>query len=206
MTNALSPKAAEELFDVTLRSRKGGARPILVAGAGHTFCVGGDLAEMQTVDDAHTQFIWKSTWFHATLTISSDIDLPVIAAVNGAAAGASFSFVSACDHVIAARTANFVSDYTVAGLTPDGSSTYFLAKHVDLMRAKEQMLTNRPLSAERAADCGILNSVVELETLHAEAEVAARTFASGATKACCGPPIPMGLKRNSTGTHAPLPI
>ena len=72
------------------------------------------------------------------------------------------------DYVIASEKAKFISAYTASGLTPDGSSTYFLAKHVGLLRAKELMLTNRLLTAQEAMEWGLVNKVVPYEELEAE--------------------------------------
>jgi len=106
--------------------------------------------------------------------------------VNGSAGGAGLSILLAGDYVIAADTAKFVSGYTASGLTPDGSSTHFLAKHVGLLRAKELMLTNRALSAREACEWGLVSRVVAHETLMDEAEAMARQFAGGPTKAFGG--------------------
>ena len=88
--------------------------------------------------------------------------------------------------MIAAEGAKFVSAYTASGLTPDGSSTYFIAKHIGLLRAKELALTNRVLSAEEACDWGLVNKVVPSDALLEEAMAVAGRFAKGATKALGG--------------------
>ena len=90
------------------------------------------------------------------------------------------------DYVIASEKAKFVSAYTSSGLTPDGSSTYYLAKHVGLLRAKELMLTNRVLSAAEAQEWGLVNKVVPPESVMEEAHTMARHIASGPTKAFGG--------------------
>jgi 2-(1,2-epoxy-1,2-dihydrophenyl)acetyl-CoA isomerase len=90
------------------------------------------------------------------------------------------------DYVIASERAKFVSAYTSSGLTPDGSSTYYLAKHVGLLRAKELMLTNRALTADEAQSWGLVNRVVPPGALMDEAYATARQIASGPTKAFGG--------------------
>jgi 2-(1,2-epoxy-1,2-dihydrophenyl)acetyl-CoA isomerase len=90
------------------------------------------------------------------------------------------------DYVIASERAKFVSAYTSSGLTPDGSSTYYLAKHVGLLRAKELMLTNRTLTADEAQSWGLVNRVVPPGALMDEAYATARQIASGPTKAFGG--------------------
>ena len=90
------------------------------------------------------------------------------------------------DIVVAADDAAFVSAYTSAGITPDGSATYFLAKHIGLMRAKELVLTNRRLSAREAVDWGLITKAVPRDQLTATAKTLALEFANGPTKAYGG--------------------
>ncbi|MCZ6590205.1 MAG: enoyl-CoA hydratase-related protein, partial [Alphaproteobacteria bacterium] len=113
----------------------------------------------------------------------SRMDAPLVMAVNGTAAGGGFSLALAGDYVIAADSAKFISAYTASGLTPDGSSTYYLAKHVGLLRAKELILTNRLLSAEEACAWGLVSKVVPGDQLMDEAMATARAFATGPTRA-----------------------
>ena len=107
-------------------------------------------------------------------------------AVNGTAGGGGFSLLLAGDYVLASDKAKFVSAYTASGLTPDGSSTFFLAKHIGLLRAKELMLTNRVLTADEAQDWGLVTRVVPAEELQNEAQKLAEKFARGPTQAYGG--------------------
>jgi 2-(1,2-epoxy-1,2-dihydrophenyl)acetyl-CoA isomerase len=107
----------------------------------------------------------------------------VVAAVNGTAAGAGLSLACACDLVIAQENARFVMAYTRVGLTPDGSSTWFLPRIVGLQRALELALTNRELSAEEARSWGIVTEVVDERGFDARVETIAATLARGATGA-----------------------
>jgi len=111
------------------------------------------------------------------------MDPPVVAAVHGAAAGAGMSLACACDLVVAAESARFTMSYSNAGLTPDGSSTYYLPRLVGLRRATELTLTNRRLSAQEAMEWGIVTRVVPDEDLSEEATALASQLAAGATKA-----------------------
>jgi 2-(1,2-epoxy-1,2-dihydrophenyl)acetyl-CoA isomerase len=113
----------------------------------------------------------------------SDGNAPVIAAVNGTAAGAGLSMVCSCDLVLAAESAKFTMAYTRIGLTPDGSSTYFLPRIVGLKRALELTLTNRLFSAQEAQEWGIVTKVVPDANLQAEADALAAQLASSATGA-----------------------
>ena len=97
------------------------------------------------------------------------MDAVLITAVNGTAAGAGFSLAVTGDLVLAAESASFTMAYTRAGLSPDGSSSYFLPRLIGITKTKELMLTNRTLSAQEASQWGLVTEVVP------DAELAART-------------------------------
>jgi 2-(1,2-epoxy-1,2-dihydrophenyl)acetyl-CoA isomerase len=111
------------------------------------------------------------------------MNAPVLAAVHGSAAGAGLSLVCAADFVLAADSAKFTMAYTRAGLTPDGSSTYFLSRIVGLRRALDLTLTSRVLSAVEAEQLGIVTRVVSEAQLADEVGALAAGFASGPTLA-----------------------
>lgn len=186
--NALTQKLAEELFDVSVRcTTDENVRAVIITGAGKLFCGGGDLKEFdENMHRGEAHLIHIATILHAALIRFAKMDAPVIMAVNGTAGGGGFSIALAGDYVIAADRAKFVSAYTASSLTPDGSSTYFLAKHVGLLRAKELMLTNRVLTAHEAQEWGIVNRVVDGDDLMDEAKKLASQFAQGPTKAYGG--------------------
>jgi len=120
---------------------------------------------------------------HLAVSRLNRMDAPVIVAVNGTAAGAGFSIALCGDLAIAAESARFTMAYTRAGLTPDGSSTYFLPRLVGLRRAKELTLTNRTLSAAEALDWGLVNRVVPDAEVLPAARALAEELAQGATLA-----------------------
>ncbi len=186
--NALNARMAAELLDVGISCATNSAiRAVIVTGTGRLFCAGGDLKEMHAQGDNKQAHLTRmATDLHAALARFAHMDAPVVMAVNGTAAGAGFSLALSGDYVIASDKAKFVSAYTASGLTPDGSSTYYLAKHVGLLRAKELLFTNRLLSAEEACNWGIVNRVVADADLMAEARTMARKFATGPTKAFGG--------------------
>lgn len=186
--NALNAEMAEELREVsTVCSVDDAIRAVVITASGKMFCAGGDLAEVHSAGSARGAHMRRmTTSLHSALERFATMNAPVIVAVNGTAAGAGFSLALSGDYVIASESAKFVSAYTAAGLTPDGSSTYFLAKHVGLLRAKELMLSNRPLSAEEAMAWGIVNKIVSSADLLASATELAKSFASGPTKAFGG--------------------
>ena len=150
--NALNLAMAQELFAVSLICGTDPAvRAVLLTGTGKLFCGGGDLAAMDAAGDGREPLLLEmATLLHQAIIRFGQRDAPLGVAVNGSAGGAGLSILLAGDYVIAADTAKFVSGYTASGLTPDGSSTHFLAKHVGLLRANELMLTNRALSARAA--------------------------------------------------------
>lgn len=184
--NALDARMTEELFDVSMQCVALELRAVIVTAVGKVFCGGGALTEMDAVDDKHAHLTRMATIFHAAMVQFTRLDAPVIMAINGSAGGAGFSIALSGDYVIASDQAKFVSSYTAAGLTPDGTSTYYLAKHVGMLRAKELFLTNRVLSAQEAMDWGIVNKVVPADELMDEARKMAAKFASGPTKAFGG--------------------
>jgi 2-(1,2-epoxy-1,2-dihydrophenyl)acetyl-CoA isomerase len=181
--NALNARMAEELFEVSVLCGARDVRAVILTAEGRMFCGGGDLAEMSASSDAHAHLTKMATVLHAAVSRLAYNDAPVVTAVNGTAGGGGFSLALAGDVVLAAEGAKFVSAYTASGLTPDGSSTYFLAKHVGLLRAKELMLTNRVLTAAEACGWGLVTRVVPAEDLAAEARKVAEGFAAGPTKA-----------------------
>ncbi|MEM7212452.1 MAG: enoyl-CoA hydratase-related protein [Pseudomonadota bacterium] len=186
--NAMNGAMLGEIWEAALICEEDPAiRAVIITATGKMFCAGGDLKEFNGKGDGLAAFVTRqATLLHAGITRFQRMDAPVIIAVNGVAAGAGLSLVASGDVVLAAENAAFVSAYTASGLTPDGSSTYFLAKHIGLMRAKEMVLLNRKLSAEEACDWGLVTQVVPADDLMTQAREMAAGFAAGATKAYGG--------------------
>ncbi len=183
--NAIHQPMVDELADIAVRCyRDKEVRAVVLTGAGKMFCGGGDLKTFHELGGGAADYVDRTaTVLHHAISRFSRMDAPVVMAINGTAAGGGFSLALAGDYVIAADSAKFISAYTASGLTPDGSSTYYLAKHIGLLRAKEMILTNRLLSAEEACDWGLVNRVVPADELMDAAMELARTFAAGPTKA-----------------------
>ena len=183
--NVLNAEMGRELHDAVLRCDAHDAvRAVLITGSGRFFCAGGDLKSFAAQGDDLPRHLKQVTAdFHAAVSRLNRMDAPVVMAINGVAAGAGFSFALAGDLAIAAESARFTMAYTRAGLTPDGSSTYFLPRLVGLRRAKELTLTNRTLSAQEALAWGIVNQVVADAELIATARALAADLAGGATLA-----------------------
>ena len=183
--NALNADMARELFDTALRcDTDPQIRCAILTAKGRMFCAGGDLKDFNRQGAALPAYLTATaTALHNAIIRFQTMDAPLIVAVNGTAAGAGFSMVLSGDYVLAADHAKFVSAYTASGLTPDGSSTYFLAKHVGLLRAKDLALTNRVLGAEEARDWGLVSKIVAADRLADEARELAAQFAAGPSRA-----------------------
>jgi 2-(1,2-epoxy-1,2-dihydrophenyl)acetyl-CoA isomerase len=187
--NALDPAMARELCDVANRcSSDRAVRAAVITGRGEqAFCAGGDVSAFAArLDDIEVLVKEMTTCLHAAVSRFARMRAPLIAAVNGVAAGAGFSLVTCCDLALAADHATFTSAYTRIGLTPDGSSTHALARVVGTRRAMELYLTNRVLGATEALDWGLVNRVVPAAELTAEAAALARRLADGPTAAYGG--------------------
>jgi len=156
-------------------------RAVIITGSGRFFCAGGDVKEMFTHGDNVGGAIKNlADDLHMAISTFSRMNKPVIMAVNGIAAGAGFSLAVSGDIVIAADTAALTMAYTKAGLSPDGSSSYFLPRLVGLRRAQELMFTNRTLSAQEALDWGLVTQVVPSDDLMSSALELAENLAAGA--------------------------
>jgi 2-(1,2-epoxy-1,2-dihydrophenyl)acetyl-CoA isomerase len=156
---------------------------VLLRGEGRVFCGGGDLKSFSQEPDlpAHLEAVTRH--LHAALYSLAQLDAPVVAAVQGSAAGAGLGLVGAADLVVAAASAKFVMAYTKLGLTPDGSSSWYLTRVLGLRRALELTLTNRVLNAEEALAWGLVNRVVPDDALDSEARALAAELAAGPTGA-----------------------
>jgi 2-(1,2-epoxy-1,2-dihydrophenyl)acetyl-CoA isomerase len=161
--NALNLEMARELMHATIAADEDpGVRCVVLTGAGKAFFAGGDLSTFAAAGDQRGALIKEmTTYFHAAISRLSRMDAPVIAAINGVAAGAGFSTMLACDLAIAASSAKLTMAYTKSGLSPDGSSSWFLPRIVGLRRAQELTLTNRVLTAAEALDWGLITRVVD---------------------------------------------
>ena len=186
--NSLNREMADDLYAAALRcAHDDQIRAVIMTGAGNVFSAGGDLKSFHAERDAlPAKLAALLDHFHGAVTHLSRMRAPVIAAVNGVAAGAGLSLACAADVVLAAESAHFTMAYTRAGLTPDGSATFFLPRIVGLHRALDLALTNRTLSATEAEQWGIVSRVVPDDALADEAWALATQLASGATLALGG--------------------
>ncbi len=183
--NAMSPQCAREFSEVAIICDDDpDVRAVVLTGAGKMFCAGGDLGAFVSAGMGAKSLLKQMAGdLHMGLSRLARSTAPVIAAVNGTAAGAGFSLVMAADLAIAAESAVFTMAYTNAGLSPDGSSTFYMPRKIGDRRARELMLTNRVLKAPEALQWGIVNQVVADDEVVAQATKLAEKFASGPTLA-----------------------
>jgi 2-(1,2-epoxy-1,2-dihydrophenyl)acetyl-CoA isomerase len=184
--NAINAQMASELRTVALSlSRDPSVRAVVLQSFGRVFCGGGDLGAFAAApaDEVSAHIESLTIDLHAALARLAKMDAPVVAAVAGSAGGAGMSLVAACDLVVAGASAKFTMGYTKAGLVPDGTSSFFLARAVGLRRACDLVLTNRVLTATEAEQWGLVNRVVADDAVRDEALALARSLAAGPTKA-----------------------
>lgn len=183
--NALNARMGEELLDVAVRVlHDDSLRAMLITGAGRAFCAGGDIKSFVEAGDGIAELTDRMTVpLHAYVSKIVRMPKPVVAAVNGPAAGAGFSIAMAADLVAASEDAVFTFAYTGIGASPDGSSTFTVPRLIGMRRALELALTNRTLSAAEALDWGLVNRVLPAEGFGEAALAWARELASGPTLA-----------------------
>jgi 2-(1,2-epoxy-1,2-dihydrophenyl)acetyl-CoA isomerase len=178
--NALNlPMARELCRAATYCTVEQGVRAVVLTGTGKAFCAGGDVKKMveELNDNGRPDLFLRelAMYLHSFIAEIARMPKPVIAAVNGTAAGAGFSMSLACDMSIAVEAARFVMAYTNIGLVPDGSGTYFLSRLVGVKKALEITFLNAPIGAAEAHGLGIVNQVLPSgEFERGVAEVAAK--------------------------------
>jgi len=158
-------------------------RVLVLTGAGRAFCAGQDLSDRAVAPGGAAVDLGESIdKYYAPLVLAlRRLPLPVICAVNGVAAGAGANLPLACDIVLAARSASFVEVFCKLGLIPDTGGTYFLPRLLGSARATALAMLGDKLSAEQAADWGLIWKCVDDDQLAAETDRLARHFASAPT-------------------------
>lgn len=183
--NVMNAEMVRDLMEVSLTCADDAeVRVVLLTAEGKAFCAGGDLRSFaEAGEDVSRHITEMTTYLHAACSRFAHMDAPLVVAVNGVAAGAGLSLVCMGDLALSASSAKFTSAYTAAGLTPDGSSTWFLPRLIGLRRAQELYLTNRMLNAEEAEEWNLINRVVDDDELMTEATALAEKLADGPTGA-----------------------
>jgi len=179
--NSFTVEMHEEVQDAL--GKLDGARVLVLTGAGRGFCAGQDLndravAPGQSVDLGHS----VETYYNPLIRKLTSLPFPVIARVNGVAAGAGANIALACDMVIAAKSAKFIQSFASIGLIPDSGGTWVLPRLVGQARALGLALTAEPLPAEQAAEWGLIWRAVADEALDGEVDALAAKFASAPTR------------------------
>lgn len=162
-----------------------GCRAVVLTGAGRAFCAGQDLADGDpTIDFEDPDLgLTLETYYNPLIRMMRGLEKPIVAAVNGPAAGAGANIALACDIVLAARSAYFQQVFTGIGLIPDAGGTWWLTRHLGEARAKGLALTAEPLPAEKAEAWGLIWKAVDDAMLMSEAEALARRLADGPARA-----------------------
>jgi 2-(1,2-epoxy-1,2-dihydrophenyl)acetyl-CoA isomerase len=183
--NAFGAKLREDMTEALDAVESGSARCLLITGAGRAFCSGANLSDPDRKPrdrQAEARGEVKSdleAWYNPTFLRLRALDMPIVAAVNGIAAGAGMSLALSADLKIAARSASFLQAFARIGLVPDCGSSYVLPRLIGLSRAMELSLLADRLPAETALQWGLINRVADDSDLMDAAMQMARRMATG---------------------------
>ncbi len=191
--NALTPDSVRSIIETLERiSTDDSARAVLLSGAGDDFCSGADIVAANADRDEKPKpgNLQRRTAVqaHRLIELLTQIQLPVVCAVRGAAAGLGCQLALAADFTIAAESARFIEPFVTRGFTPDSGATWLLPRLVGIARAKELLLLGEPVSGVRAAEWGMIHRAVPDDALETEALALARRLAEG-------PTVAMGLTK-----------
>jgi len=184
--NAFNRELHAALREALTEAADASVRCVVVTGAGKGFCAGQDLKEFGEVSASIDESLEQT--YHPNVRLIRSLEKPVLAAVNGPAAGAGLSFACACDLRVASEAATFVPGFIGIGLVPDAGGTWFIHRLLGFSRALEWMSSNRRLSATEALEWGLVSEVIpaadfEARVAELAAEWAARpTLAIARTK------------------------
>ncbi|HVR91655.1 MAG TPA: enoyl-CoA hydratase-related protein [Novosphingobium sp.] len=188
--NAAPPAMFDEISDAL--DNLGSARALLITGAGRAFCSGADLQARgsASVTGSGGSYGALTRHYNPTMMKLARLNIPVITAVNGPAAGVGCSLALASDFAIAGKSAYFLQAFVNIGLVPDGGASWTLARLVGKARATEMMLLGEKIGAEKAADWGLIYKCVEDDVLQVEARALAVRLAGG-------PSLALGIMRQN---------
>jgi 2-(1,2-epoxy-1,2-dihydrophenyl)acetyl-CoA isomerase len=182
--NAMPPQMADEIGAAL--DQLEGARCVLITGEGRAFCSGADLSargEGASVSGGQGAYNALSKSYNPLMLKLVKLNVPVITAVNGPAAGVGCSLALASDFAIAGKSAYFLQAFVNIGLVPDGGASWVLARLVGKARATEMMMLGEKIQAEKAVEWGLIYRCVEDADLMAEAKALAVRLANGPTVA-----------------------
>jgi 2-(1,2-epoxy-1,2-dihydrophenyl)acetyl-CoA isomerase len=182
--NSFNTQMHGEVRDALAELPERGARVLVLTGAGRGFCAGQDLADRAVAPGSVGVDLGESIekYYKPLVLALHTLPMPVIAAVNGVAAGAGANIALACDIVIAARCASFVQAFAKLGLVPDSGGTWTLPRLVGMSRALGLTLLGNKLPAETAAAWGMIWQCVDDADLGSTVEALARQFAAAPTR------------------------
>jgi 2-(1,2-epoxy-1,2-dihydrophenyl)acetyl-CoA isomerase len=179
--NALNRSVHQGIFEGLERAKDPSVRTVVITGAGRGFCVGQDLQEFSSGAGNVAQNLREN--YHRNVLAIRALEKPVIAALNGAAAGAGMSLALACDIRIAAESASFVPAFIKIGLVPDSGGTWLVRRLLGTARAFEWLTTGRRLDAGEARAMGLVSEVVPDDELAQRAREVAELYAAMPTRA-----------------------
>ena len=183
--NSFNAQMARELR-ATLEDARAdkSVRAVVLTGAGRAFCAGQDLSEFPAPTAAAVPDLGATVRgnYNPVIKAVRKLELPVVCAVNGVAAGAGANLALACDFVIAAEGASFIQSFAKVGLIPDSGGTFFLPRIVGLPRATAMMMTAEKIDAARALEFGMIYKVCPAESLQRDAWSLAVELASMPTR------------------------
>lgn len=182
--NALNETMFDELADAIYRAYSPEIRALYITGAGKAFCSGGDVKAFgQLLLNPQNNIRRLPDKLHQMIVALRRLPKPVLGAINGVTAGAGFSLAMACDVLVASETAYFNLAYCRIGLSPDGSSTFFLPRLLGPQRALYYMYTGENLSVEEANRSGIVQEIYKEEEFQEKSWALVERLAQGPTKA-----------------------
>jgi len=183
--NALSLQLTTDLAAAIRNAAEDSARAVILTANGRAFCSGGDLREMKLMWEREGRieaFLEEPlAALHRAVRLIRETPIPFVAAVNGVCAGAGTNIALACDLVVAADNATFNEAFVKIGLSPDCGGSFFLPRAIGEKLAAELFMTGESVSAERAAQFGMINRVVTSDDLMTEALSLAKKLAEAPT-------------------------
>ena len=206
--NALNLTMSQDLLTVASRCDSADVRAVILTAQGKMFCAGGDVLSFAAAGAGVTELMRNMTAFlHSAISRFARMNAPLITAINGTAAGAGLSMALTGDIILAAASAKFTMAYTKIGVSPDGSSTFFLPRLVGIAKAKEMILLNPVYSAEEAKTHGLVTEVLADDALMARANALAQQLAAGPTAADIrGGAIYQAPTDIAIGSYGPLQV
>jgi 2-(1,2-epoxy-1,2-dihydrophenyl)acetyl-CoA isomerase len=178
--NAFNRGMHDALHEALTEATDAAVRCVVVTGAGKGFCAGQDLKEFQSLSGSIGDALEAS--YHPNVRLVRTLEKPVLAAVNGAAAGAGLSFACACDVRLAADSATFVPGFIGIGLVPDAGGSWFIHRLLGFARSFEWMTSNRRLTAQEALEWGLVTENLPAERFADEVAQIAERWAALPTR------------------------